>query len=117
MSKNFLRVKRDILKDMHETGHHTQESWAKIMLEHTRFLKTKEDQEAFWGFILNPNADRDFKTPTFLKYNSYEKIVIPKLQKLTINDTDQDEKMEDITLENEERRNGLTSYINVKQVE
>ena len=116
MSKNFLRVKRDILKDMHETGHHTQESWAKIMLEHTRFLKTKEDQESFWNFILNPNDDRDFKTPTFLKYNSEDEIVIPKLQKLTVNGTDQDEKMEDITLENEERRNGLTSYINVKQV-
>ena len=51
MSKNFLRVKRDILRDMKE-GHHTQESWAKIMLEHTPYLKTDEDQKAFWNFIL-----------------------------------------------------------------
>ena len=119
MSKNFLRVKRDILRDMKETGHHTQESWAKIMLEHTRYLKTDEDQEAFWNFILNPSDDREYKAPQFCKYDS-EDATVPKFQTLTVKNVgDCDEKMEDveITLENEEFRNGLTSYIKVTQVE
>ena len=78
MSKNFLRVKRDILRDMKE-GHHTQESWAKIMLEHTPYLKTDEDQKAFWNFILNPSDDREYKSPQFCKYDC-EDVVVPKFQ-------------------------------------
>ena len=94
-------------------SHHTQESWAKIMLEHTAFLKTEEDQKSFWNFILNPNDDRKYKAPTFMTYKS-EEVVIPKFQTIQVKD---DEKFEEITLKNEESRNGLTSYINVTQVE
>ena len=117
MSKNFLRVKRDILRDMKETGHHTQESWAKIMLEHTPYLKTDEDQEAFWNFILNPSDDREYKSPQFCKYDC-EDAVVPKFQTITVKEVD-DEKSGDveITLENEEFRNGFTTYIKVTQVE
>ena len=115
MTENFLRVKRDILADMAGISHHTQESWAKIMLEHTAFLKTEEDQKSFWNFILNPKDDRKYTAPTFLTYNS-EEVVIPEFQTIQIKDTD-DEKMEEITLKNEEYRNGLTSYIKVTPVE
>ena len=115
MSENFLRVKKDILADMAGISHHPQESWAKIMLEHTAFLKTEEDQKSFWNFILNPNDDRKYEAPTFMAYKS-EEVVIPEFQTIQIKDTD-DEKMEEITLKNEEYRNGLTSYINVTQVE
>ena len=83
MSKNFLRVKRDILRDMKETGHRTQESWAKIMLEHTPYLKTDEDQEAFWNFILNPSDDREYKSPQFCKYDSED--VAPSRRLMTKN--------------------------------
>mgnify|MGYP003707644469 FL=1 len=115
MSENFLRVKRDILADMAGISHHTQESWAKIMLEHTAFLKTEEDQKSFWNFILNPNDDRKYNAPTFIAYNS-EEVVIPEFQTIQIKDKD-DEKFEEITLKNEEYRNGLTSYIKVTPVE
>ena len=116
MSKNFLRVKRDILKEMADIPHHTQESWAEIMLKHSQFLKTDQDQKSFWNFILNPADDRDYKAPEFYSYDPL-KVEIPEFQKLCVMG-DEDEKMEEITLVNEQFRNGLTCYIStVTQVE
>ena len=117
MSKNFLRVKRDILRDMRETAHHTQESWANIMLEHTQYLTTTEDQQSFWNFILNPNDERDYVAPKFDTIDSTD-VVIEKIQKMSVVE-ECDEKMGDveITLENTEHRDGLTSFIKVRQVE
>mgnify|MGYP001036840755 FL=1 len=112
MSKNFLRVKRDILKDMADIAHHTQESWAEIMLKHSQFLTTVEDQQSFWNFILNPSDERDYKSPEFYTYDPME-VNIPEFQKLCIKGDD-DEKMEEVTLKNVEVRNGLTSYISTQ---
>ena len=116
MSENFLRVKRDILRDMREISHHTQESWATIMLEHTQYLTTDDDQKSFWNFILNPTDERDYVPLQFTTYDS-ENVVIEPFQKLTITDVG-DEKMEDveITLENKVHRDGMTSFIEVKPV-
>ena len=117
MSKNFLRVKRDILRDMKETAHHTQESWANIMLQHTQYLTTTEDQKSFWNFILNPNDERDYVAPKFDTYDSAD-VVIEKYQKMSVVE-EGDEKMEEveITLENTQHREGMTVYIHTKQVE
>ena len=119
MSENFLRVKRDILLDMKETPQHTQESWANIMLKHTQYLTTVEDQNSFWNFILNPADERDYVAPAFNSYNS-EDVAIKQFQKLKINVTDEsDEKQEEveITLKNTTHREGMTVYIQTKQVE
>ena len=117
MSQNFLRVKRDILKDMKDISYHTQESWAEIMLKHSQFLKTDEDQQSFWNFILNPSDERDYKSPEFYTYDPMD-VVIPKFQTLTVKDVG-DEKMgeTEITLKNEEFRNGMTSVITVTPIE
>jgi len=116
MSENFLRVKRDILRDMKETSQHTQESWANIMLKHTQYLETVEDQNSFWNFILNPTDERGYVNPTFTTYNS-DDVVVESIQKLSVYDKD-DEKSGpiEITLENEKQRDGLTMYIKTKQV-
>ena len=109
MSENFLRVKRDILRDMKETPQHTQESWANIMLRNTQYLTTVEDQNSFWNFILNPADERDYVAPEFISYNS-EDVAIKQFQKLKLHVTDEsDEKMDDV-----ER---MTVYIQTKQVE
>ena len=115
MSENFLRTKRDMLKDIADISHHTQESWAEIMLRHSQFLKTEEDQKSFWNFILNPTDERGYVSPAFFKYDP-EKVVIPQFQKLSI-PSENEEKCAEITLKNTETRNGLISYIRVTQVE
>jgi len=114
MSENFLRTKRDMLKDIADISHHTQESWAEIMLRHSQFLKTEEDQKSFWNFILNPTDERGYVAPEFYKYHP-ENVVVQQFQQLTIPD-EGDEKNQEITIKNTETRNGLTSYISVTQV-
>ena len=83
MSDNFLRVKRDILKDMKDISYHTQESWAEIMLKHSQFLTTVEDQQSFWNFILNPSDERDYVSPNFYTYDPND-VAIKEFQKLTV---------------------------------
>ena len=112
MSKNFLRVKRDLLQEMADIPHHTQESWAEIMLKYSQFLTTEQDQQSFWNFILNPADDRDYKAPEFYKYDPLN-VEIPEFQKMSIK-SEEDEKMEELTLVNEEVRNGLTCYISTR---
>ena len=116
MSDNFLRVKRDILKDMKDISYHTQESWAEIMLKHSQFLTTVEDQQSFWNFILNPSDERDYVSPKFYTYDPND-VIIQKFQKLSIAVEDDEKDSIEITLKNEEVRNGLTSYITVTPVE
>ena len=102
-----------MLKDIADISHHTQESWTQIMLGHSQFLKTEEDQKSFWNFILNPADDRDYKPPEFYNYDA-TKVEIPEFQKLCVKGDENDEKIEEITLVNEQVRNGLTCYISTR---
>ena len=113
MSENFLRVKRDILLDMKEISFHTQESWANIMLKHTQYLTTEEDQISFWNFILNPSDERGFVPPKYEPYDPMD-VTIQKLQTFRVDD---DEKTEEITLQNKQHREGMTMYIDTRQIE
>ena len=94
MSKNFERVKADILRDMASTPYHTQDSWSSIILQNIQYLQTEEDQKSFWEFMLNPAEARHIKKSTYDKYDP-EKIVVPEMVKMKINDVG-DEKEGDI---------------------
>ena len=102
MSKNFERVKRDIMKDMENTTIHSPESWADIMLQNTQYLKTEQDQQDFWNWIINPNADRR-KQLEFRKYNPNE-IEIDQFQHFKVDD-------KDVTVKNTCTHNLLTTFI------
>ena len=102
MSKNFERVKRDILKDMENTTIHTPESWADIMLQNTQYLKTVEDQQAFWEWIVNPNEERRKK----LDFANYDpnKLEVEQFQHFKVNDMD-------VNVKNTCTQNSLTTFI------
>jgi len=111
MSKNFERVKADILRDMASTPYHTQDSWSSIILQNIQYLQTEEDQKSFWEFMLNPAEARHIKKSTYDTYDP-EKIVVPEMVKMKINDVG-DEKEGDIevVMTNKCVRNGMTQYI------
>jgi|TARA_B110001454_G_scaffold41216_1_gene40520 hypothetical protein len=109
MSKNFQRVKRDILSEMANSGSHTGESWAQIMLKNVCYLETDQDQQAFWNWIMNPQDVRDVPELTFKPYNP-DSVLVEQFSKLSISSED-DEKSEEITLNNTIHKNGLTTYV------
>ena len=116
MSANFQRVKRDMMEQM-SGSHQTQESWAQIMLENTKYIQTTEDQKSFWNWILNPSDSREYKEPVFTTYDPTV-VVTEKISKLTVVD-EEDEKQTDrvVLLRNDVTRNGLTDTIVVTPVD
>ena len=111
MSKNFERVKADILRDMKSTPYHTQDSWSSIILQNIQYLETEEDQKSFWDFMLNPAEARDIKASTFEKYDP-EEVVVPKMATMVIHDKDDEKEGEiEVKMTNKIVRNGMVQYI------
>ena len=111
MSKNFERVKADILRDMKSTPYHTQDSWSSIILQNIQYLETEEDQKSFWDFMLNPAEARDIKASTFEKYDP-EEVVVPKIATMVIHDKDDEKEGEiEVKITNKTVRNGMVQYI------
>ena len=65
MSRNVQRVIRDIENDMRNLPYVSADAWAEILLKHSRYCETEEDQQDFWKYILNPTGCREFKDPEF----------------------------------------------------
>ena len=115
MSSYFQRVKAKMVKEIASIDSHTPESWADIMIRNSAYLKTDADQESFFNWILNPSDSLDFKPPVYKTIDPDQDIIIEKLQRMTIKDTDDEKSCDmEIDMDVEEHRNGLTSYIVVK---
>ena len=80
MSANFLRVKKDILADMQALSHVDGDAWADIMLRHSKYCVTEEDQISFWNFILNPFDNREFKNPEYTILEKPIEVQLPAKQ-------------------------------------
>ena len=117
MSANFLRVKEDILRDIRETTCHTQDSWADILLKHSQYCVTKEDQQSLYNFILNPSNSREFVEPKYVDIPIVNSVDINRFEKMVVNDPDEEKETEtEINLKNEIYTRGGTSFIITKPV-
>jgi hypothetical protein len=76
MSDNFNQVKNDILEDIRTLPHISGDAWADIILRHSKYCVTDEDQLSFWNFLLNPCNNRDFVKP---KYTTSDKTIESEL--------------------------------------
>ena len=111
MSAHFQRVKAKMQKEIDSIHTHTPESWADIMLRNSAYLKTDEDQESFFNWILNPSDNLDYVPPVFKTVDPNLPIVIDKIQRMKVKDDSDEKTCEiDIEMDVEEHMNGLTSY-------
>ena len=117
MSANFLRVKRDILRDIKESSCHSQSSWADILLRHTKYCITKEDQQSLYNYILNPEDTRDFVNPTYEDIPLVDSVNINRFEKMLVsNPEDEKEQKTEIALENEIYTKGNTTFVITKPI-
>lgn len=108
----FEIVRKRIERDMNAQKVHTQSSWARILTEHTSRLYNEVEQKKFWSWICNPYED-EVPHPTYENVQPVvERTIIPET--VTVIDSNQDdEKSQEIELEQEIHRDGLTCYIKV----
>ena len=105
----FERVKRNILRDMAGSKTHTSESWANIMLTHTNRLTDVKEQKKFWAWIQNPEDSEDIVDPII---ETFEKHVEDIPSEVTVSyQHENDEKAQEIVLENTVERNGMAVFI------
>jgi hypothetical protein len=114
MSLFFTRVKAKMQKEIDSITQHTPESWADIMLRYSSLLITDEDQESFFNWILNPSDNLNFVPPHYKTIVPTEEVQIQTRQTVTVIDEgDEKNSEEEVELQVETRRNGLTEYITV----
>lgn len=117
MSQNFLRVKKDILEDIKGSSCHTQSSWADILLRHSKYCVTKEDQRSLMNFILNPSDSREFVNPKYVDQEIQNSVDIHRFEKMFISDPNEEKSNSvEIELENEIFTRGNTTFIRTKTV-
>ncbi len=114
MSQNFLKVKRKLIADMENTPFHTQKSWCDIMLKAANRCTSDEDQKEFFRFILNPNDSWDVQEPTFMEVTPGKDIILNSTDTITVvEEEDEKQSTETLTVKNSIHTNGNTTYITV----
>jgi len=107
----FEIVKKRIERDMKAQKVHTQSSWARILTEHTSRLHSEEEQKKFWNWICNPYED-EIPAPNYENIPAaINQVSVPKT--VIVSSNQDDEKTQDVQLNQEIHRNGLTCYIKV----
>ena len=114
MSANFLKVKRKMVEDMKAISHHDQQSWADIMLRAAKRCTSDADQKDFFRYIINPNDSWDVPEPTFMEIDSSADVLIPKMQRMTLQH--EEEKSMDVELKQEVDTKGNTTFIKVTPI-
>ena len=108
---NFERAKRNLLADIASCKTHTAESWAQIMLKNTAGLTTEADQKKFWTFMMNPNDEENIPMPR-LERATHKFIEQPET--VTVPLQTDDEKSEQVVMENRFHREGYTMFIETR---
>jgi len=109
MSKNFERVKRNIIEEMKSIRSHDGESWARIMLTNSSRLTSEEDQKDFFRWILDPTDERDDK----LEFCTYKPVeTIPTAFSVQVDEGD--EKSKTVECTNHVVKNGYTMFIDTR---
>ena len=108
----FERVRAGILRDMAGDATHTAESWAEILLRNTARLTDVKEQEKFWAFLSNPQDNEDIPTPVIEPYTPTTELreeftTVPLKE-------ENEEKAQDVELQNQYHRNGMTCYVLTK---
>ena len=110
----FERVKRNILRDMELSKVHTAASWCNIFLKNCDRLTDIDEQKKFWNWFANPYDDEnhpEVQCDIFTEHKPIEQV-----KHITVAKNSDDEKSEEIVLEQEYTRNGLAMLIKVKPV-
>ena len=110
----FERVKRNILRDMDLSKVHTAQSWCNIMLQNCDRLTNVDEQKKFWNWMVNPHDDEDHPAVECDMFDEHKPI--DQVKRVTVPKNTDDEKSEEIVLENEYKRNGQAMFIKVKPI-
>ena len=106
----FEEAKAKLIKQMSSIKVHTPESYSRIMIDCTKGLVDVKEQHKFWNHIMNPEGVEDVPTCKFCELDPMKPIDTKTQFTMTAMSGD-DEKSEDIVIQQTAIRNGMVCSI------